>query len=207
MQISLLTVVTFMNVLVSAESTFMRGGSTNSDKDTNSNHRSLALSECSDSEEVLYKDKTCDWISAINNKKKMKNRCNKKTKLGRIYDLCPSTCSGVDLGPCTTSKLGETINALRAAITDFETPSTDEDENNDSVAVNAEKVAVLEEQKLEKDIKIASLTGTIESLDEIVVLKDAELAGFGDTISKMNTIIEEKDAAVMTSKQATSDCP
>jgi len=191
MQISLLTVVTFMNVLVSAESTFMRGGSTNSDKDTNSNHRSLALSECSDSEEVLYKDKTCDWISAINNKKKMKNRCNKKTKLGRIYDLCPSTCSGVDLGPCTTSKLGETINALRAAITDFETPSTDEDENNDSVAVNAEKVAVLEERIGELEVAEKLFLQEQESLDSLRAEKVAVTAEKEDLKAQVTAVNKE----------------
>ena len=94
------------------DSNLIRGGLTSSNKDANSYPRSLALSDCNDSEENLYKDKTCDWLSAINNKKKMKNKCNKTTKLGMIYDLCPSTCSGVDLGPCTTSKLEETIESL-----------------------------------------------------------------------------------------------
>ena len=103
MQISLLTVVTFLHVLVSAsaESTFIRGGSANSNKDANNNPRSLALSECNDSTTVVYKGKTCDWITK--NELNMGKKCNKSSSLGRVYDLCPVSCAKVDLGPCTTS--------------------------------------------------------------------------------------------------------
>ena len=125
MQISLLTVVTCMNVIVSAsaESTFIRGGSANIDKGINI--RSLAQSECSDSNTVVYKKKTCAWIT-----KKEKNivkKCNKLSSLGMVYDLCPATCAKVDLGLCTTSKLVAMIKSLEESIVE-----------KDSIIVNNE---------------------------------------------------------------------
>ena len=93
MQISLLTVVTFLHVLVSAsaESPYMRGGSANIDKDINS--RSLAQSECTDTNDVVYKGKKCAWITK--KEKNMVKKCNKSSSLGMVYDLCPFTCAKV----------------------------------------------------------------------------------------------------------------
>ena len=55
---------------------------------------------CVDSEFVVYKGKTCDWISNNLDPSKMKLKCNKTSELGNVYNLCPLTCSQVDLGPC-----------------------------------------------------------------------------------------------------------
>lgn len=55
---------------------------------------------CVDSEFVVYKGKTCDWISNNLDPSKMKLKCNKTSELGNVYDLCALTCSQVDLGPC-----------------------------------------------------------------------------------------------------------
>ena len=148
MQISLLTVVTMTLVLLSTsvKSTSLRGGSYgttidlinrnlqegdgNFDNDTiigdPLNPTILPLSgvgsTCIDTEAVLYKEakypeRKCDYISKLNTKK-MKQKCNKSTEHGKIYNLCPSTCSSVDLGPCTPTKLE--IAALKNANADLE---------------------------------------------------------------------------------------
>ena len=65
----------------------------------------LAACSCVDSENAVYKSKTCAWITKTNDPSKMEKKCNKSSDsflhIGKkVYDLCPSTCSKVDLGPC-----------------------------------------------------------------------------------------------------------
>ena len=55
---------------------------------------------CDDSESAVYKSKTCAWITKKNDPSNQKKKCKKSSGLGTVYDLCPSTCSKVDLGPC-----------------------------------------------------------------------------------------------------------
>lgn len=143
MKISLLTVVTMILVLLSTsvKSTSVRGGSHgttidrsnrnlqegdgNFDNDTiigDPLNLSGIGSTCIDTEAVLYKtakypERKCDYISKLNTEK-MKQKCNKLTEHGKIYNLCPSTCSSVDLGPCTPSKLE--IAALKRENADLE---------------------------------------------------------------------------------------
>jgi len=73
------------------------------------------------------------------------------------------------LAGCTPEAVcDEKVRVAIEAATATSTPSN-------CTAINAEKVAVLEEQKLEKDIKIASLTGTIESVSKNLAEKDGEI--------------------------------
>jgi len=60
----------------------------------------LAACSCVDSESAVYNGKTCAWITKKNDPSNQKKKCNKSSGLGTVYELCPATCSKVDLGPC-----------------------------------------------------------------------------------------------------------
>ena len=60
----------------------------------------LAACSCVDSESAVYNGKTCAWVKKTNDPSKMEKKCNKSSGLGTVYELCPSACSVVDLGPC-----------------------------------------------------------------------------------------------------------
>ena len=72
---------------------------------TKSPTNSPTIKECVDALPTfrVYEGKTCAWITN-GGEKNMAKRCNKSSKRGVVYDLCPLTCAKVGLGPCATSQ-------------------------------------------------------------------------------------------------------